>query len=309
MDHLHLHLIVGHGNAPIFRLHHVDAHDQRIGGGQLEAADQLHEDVLWRQGAQHLVEEADLEIAGWRCSTCAAMLQFAAAALAFIELGTLLRQEFRQARVEQLLAQVCEVRLQVDWPQVLGQSRSGRPEVGRIHDFKVLLVLRGGSTGQLIHPLTHMLGVFYRQEVIEGCEKVVVPRLPGGGNKRPHGEHVDQLVVEVLVGECVGGALALFPTNRLRRQTARCGRCLIKRKGLGVDTEIVFRCLTDEAFRVHRARQVSVQIGALGHIVQEGVEGKRSLPASLLEGSSRAGFAILRHGLGLSDGGRRQTEQ
>ena len=55
-----------------------------------------------------------------------------------------------------------EVRLQVNWPQVLGQSRSGRPEVGRIHDFKVLLVLRGGSTGQLIDPLTYVLGIFHR---------------------------------------------------------------------------------------------------------------------------------------------------
>ena len=95
MDHLHLHPVVAHGNAPIFRLHHIDAHDQRVGGSELEAADQLHEDVLGRQGAQHLVEEADLEIAGRRCSTCAAMLQLAAAALAFIELGALLGQVFR----------------------------------------------------------------------------------------------------------------------------------------------------------------------------------------------------------------------
>ena len=189
--------------------------------------------VLWRQGTQHLVKEANLEIAGRRCSVCATMLQLAAAALAFIELRTLRGQKFRQARIEQLLAQVGEVCLHVDWPQALGQSRSGRPEVGRIHDFKVLLVLLSGSTGQLIDPLTHMLGILYCQKVIEGCEEVIVPRLLGGGNKRPHGEYVDQLVIELLVGECVGGALALFATNRLRGQTAGCGRCLIKREGLG----------------------------------------------------------------------------
>ena len=88
-----------------------------------------------------------------------------------------------------------------------------------------------------------MLGILYRQEVIERCEKVVVPRLRSGGNKRPHGEYVDQLVIEVLLGECVSGTLAFFATDRLRRQTARCGRCLIKGEGLGVDAEIVFRCL------------------------------------------------------------------
>ncbi len=95
MDHAHLHLIVGHGNASIFRLDHIDAHDERIGGGQLEAADQLHEDLLRRQGTQHLVKKADLEIAGRRGSSCATMLQLAAAAFAFIELRTLRGQVFR----------------------------------------------------------------------------------------------------------------------------------------------------------------------------------------------------------------------
>ena len=35
---------------------------------------------------------------------------------------------------------------------------------------------------------------------------MIVPRLLGGGNKSPHGEYVDQLVVESLIGECVGSA-------------------------------------------------------------------------------------------------------
>ena len=52
-------------------------------------------DLLRRQGAQHLVEEADLKIAGWRCSSCAAMLQLATVALAFIELRALRGQVFR----------------------------------------------------------------------------------------------------------------------------------------------------------------------------------------------------------------------
>jgi hypothetical protein len=75
------------------------------------------------------------------------MLQLATAAFTFSELHTLRGQVFRQARIEQLLTQVREVCLRVDWPQVLGQSRSGRPEVGRTHDFKVLLVLRGRPGG------------------------------------------------------------------------------------------------------------------------------------------------------------------
>ena len=78
---------------------------------------------------------------------------------------------------------------------------------------------------------------------------------------------------------------------------------------LELDTEIVFRSLADEAFRVHGARQVGVQIGALGHIVQEGIKGKRPLLAGLLEGLRGAGLAILRYGLRLRDGvaGARQS--
>jgi hypothetical protein len=66
-----------------------------------------------------------------------------------------------------------------------------------MHDFKVLLVLRGGAAGQLIDPLAHVLGILYRLKVIEGCEEVIVPRLLGGGNKGSHGKYVDQLVVEL----------------------------------------------------------------------------------------------------------------
>ncbi len=152
-------------------------------------------------------------------------------------------------------------------------------------------------------------GIFYGLKVIEGCEKVIVPRVPGGGNKGSHGEYVDQLVVELLVGESVGCPLAFFAANRLRGQTARHGRRLVENEGPGVDAEIVFRSLGDEAFGVHGARQVGVQIGALGHVVQEGVKGERSLLAGVLEGSSGAGFAILGDGLRLRDGGRREADQ
>ena len=65
----------------------------------------------------------------------------------------------------------------------------------------------------------------------------------------------------------------------------------------------------DEAFRIHGARQMGVEIGALGHVIKKGVKGKWPLLAGTLEGLSGAGFAILRDGLGLRDGGRRQAEQ
>ncbi len=201
-----------------------------------------------------------------------------------------------------------EICVHVNRPQVFGQSQ-GRPEVGGMHDFKVLLVLPGGATGQLIDPLADVPGIFYSLKMIEGCEKVIVPRLIGGGNEGSHGECVDQLVIELLVGKRVGGRLAFFAANRLWGQTACHGRGFVKHQGPGVDAEIVFRSFADEALRVHGTRQVSVQIGALRHVVEEDVKSERPLLASLLEGSRCAGFAILRGGLRLRNGGRHQAEQ
>ncbi len=178
-----------------------------------------------------------------------------------------------------------------------------------MHDFEVLLILSCGAVGQFIHPLAHVLGILCRLKVIERCEEVIVSRLLGGGDKRSHGKGVDQLVVELLVGERAGSALALFAADRLRRQTARHRRGLVKHQRFGVDAEIVFRSVADEALRIHGARQVGVQIGALGHVMKEGVKGERPLLAGMLEGSCRAGFATLRGSLRLSEGGRRQANQ
>ena len=217
------------------------------------------------------------------------MLQLAALALAFLKLRSHRGQIFLQACVEQLPAQLGEIRMRVDRPQVLGQSQ-GRPEVGRMHDFEVLLILRRSAAGQLIDPLAHVPGILHRLKVIEGCEKVIVSRLLGGGNEGSHGKYVDQLVIELLVGESVGCALPLFATNRLRRQAAGHRRRLVKHQRFGVDAQIVFRRVADEAFRVHGACQVRVQIGALGHVVKEGVKGERALAGGHARGLEPRGF-------------------
>ncbi len=52
-----------------------------------------------------------------------------------------------------------------------------------------------------------------------------------------------------------------------------------------------------------------MQIGAFGHVVKEGVKGERPLLASALEGTSGAGFAILRGGWRLRQDGRHQADQ
>ena len=236
------------------------------------------------------------------------MLQFAALALSFIELRAHGGQIFCQACVEQLLAQVGKICVHVNRPQVLGQ-RQGRPEVGRMHDFQVLLVLRGRTTGHLIDPLANMPGILHRLKMIEGGEKVIVPRLPGDGDEGSHGKRIDQLVIKFLVGKRVGGGHSFFAANRLWRQAARHGRGFVKHQGFGVDAEIVLRGVADEAFRVHGADQVHVQIGAFRHVVKKSIKSERPLLAGLLQGSSGADFAILRGGLRLREGGRGQGKQ
>ena len=121
-DHLHLQPVVCQGDAPVFGLHHVDTHNQGVGGGQLEAANQLQKDRRRRQSAEHLVEKAHLEITGRRGFVCAAMLQFAAPAFGFIELRAHCGQILGQACVEQLLPQVGEICVHVNRPQVFGRE-------------------------------------------------------------------------------------------------------------------------------------------------------------------------------------------
>ena len=138
---------------------------------------------------------------------------------------------------------------------------------------------------------------------------MIVPRFLGGGNKRAHGKDVDQLVVELLAGKSTGCALPIFPADRLGRHTARHGHRLIKHQRFGVDAQIVFRRFADEAFRIYGTRQMGVEIGAFGHVVKEGVKGERPLLASVLQGTSRAGFPILRGGRPLRQDSRHQADQ
>jgi hypothetical protein len=182
-----------------------------------------------------------------------------------------------------------------------------RAKVGRVHDFEVLLILTGGAAGQFIHPLVQVPGILSGLKVVEGSEEVIVSRLRGGRDKRSHGKCVDQLIVELLVGQRVGGGLSFFATNRLRRQAAGHGRCFVKHQRFGVDAQVVFLSVADEAFCVHGARQVGVQIGALGHVIKESVKGERPLLTGVVEGSRRSGFTIFGSDLRLPHGGQRQA--
>jgi hypothetical protein len=169
--------------------------------------------------------------------------------------------------------------------------------------------LRGCATGQFIHPLADVAGVFRRPEEIEGRKKVIVPRLCGDGTKGAHGKGVNQLVIKLLIAEGIVSRHALFPTNWLRRKTASGAVRLRQHLGFGVDAEIVAHRLADECFCIHSTRKVRVQIGALRHVFEKGVKRQGTLLAGLIESPGGAAFAILGGRLRLREGMRQKAEE
>jgi len=127
-------------------------------------------------------------------------------------------------------------------------------EARRLHDLEVLLVLRGGAYGDFIEPLAGSQ-LLERVPAVERIEELVVATPACVGHEAAHRERVDQLVIKLLVGDGFGRGDHWLP--------AGCGN---DRKGFRVDAQVFLRRLGEEGFRIDRARQVHVQVRALGEI-------------------------------------------
>jgi hypothetical protein len=64
VEHLHLEVVVAHGDVAVFGHDEVDADDVGVGGGDFEAEEGLGEDLLGWKAAEDLVEEVDGDAAG-----------------------------------------------------------------------------------------------------------------------------------------------------------------------------------------------------------------------------------------------------
>jgi hypothetical protein len=64
VEHEHLAVVLGHGHVSIFRLHEVEADDAWILRCDFKGEESLGEDLLWREGAEDLIKEADFNRAG-----------------------------------------------------------------------------------------------------------------------------------------------------------------------------------------------------------------------------------------------------
>ena len=76
----------------------------------------------------------------------------------------------------------------------------------RLHQLQILLILRGGAAGHLVHPLADVLLV-QPAKAVEGGKELVVPAEARSGHKAAHREGVDQPVVEILVRREAAGGL------------------------------------------------------------------------------------------------------
>lgn len=280
-DHLHVQLVVGHRVLGILRLNEVEAEIMRvrrgeIGGGYLEAENDLGEDGCRWHIAQHLIEIAHLDGAGGCRMRGLAMLQLAALLLKAIHLVADSEGLLAEAAIEQLLAP-CGV-AGAGWNR-LGLRDDSEGNIRRVHQLEILLVLRCGARGHLVYPFRRVASG-HAFEVIEGGKEVVVSAVTGFGHEGAHGEGVDQLVVERLMFE-------------QRRRTDRAGGAWLSSKGnamageverLRIDADVVQGGIAQKGLRVDCACEMTVQITTLGHALKKRVKRERTGRTRLLHG-------------------------
>ncbi len=163
-----------------------------------KAQQRLRKDLLRRKAAQNLVDIANLHLAGGRGLRSSAVLHLAALSLGRAHVLAVGSNFVAQAVAEQRLADTGQSPAggfqPISWA-IWAACDEGR----RLHQFQILLILRGGAAGHLVHPLARM-PLVRPPKAVKGGEKLVVAAESGAGHKAAHGEGIDQPVVELLVG-------------------------------------------------------------------------------------------------------------
>jgi len=178
-----------------------------------------------------------------------------------------------------------------------GCGGAGMGEGRGVHEFEILFVLRGGAGGKFVEPIAQV-GAAHFLKFIEGVEEVVVRGDAGGWDEAAHGEGVNQGVVESLVFEGLAGGDFAFGADGFGRGGGGERLRLAEGQSGGVDAQVIFDGFGDEGFRVDGTGDVDVEVGALGHFEEPGVEsdGRRS-------GDLQAAVdAVLGEGAGGGDG-------
>ena len=187
------------------------------------------------------------------------------------------------------------------WPAELIAELGGVREGRGLHDFEVLLVLRGGACGEFVEPFADV-DLVDSMETVEGGEELVVTTGAGGGDEAAHGEGVDEGVVELLVLEGRRGGDVAFCADGLWGNAAGGADVFCEAEGGGVDAEMVGGGVGEEGFSVDGAAEVHVEVSSFGHAAKKCVEGERAGGIRLCGVEGADGAALRRCGRWLGGG-------
>ena len=188
-----------------------------------------------------------------------------------------------QTVIEQRLAKFGEIILPAEVVCNLDRVDEGR----RVHQFEVLLVLRGGTGGNFVEPFTGVA----RIDDLEFCKRVkemIVTARTGGRNERAHRERVYERIVEMLIFKSARNRGIAFAADRLRRDAARHRVGLKQRKRIEIDAKLVVSAVANPGFGIYRARQMDMKVGAFGHAHEK----LAKLERILADGVERASSAL-----------------
>ena len=280
IDHLHVQTIVGHAHVAVLRLHQVNTYDTRINRSQFKAEQDLGKDDFFRQAAQYLIDEAYLYGARRCCRRLTAALLCASRSLDAIEVRAYGWNGVAKALGQEQVTIFNKIWMKAD---LYCQSGDGL-EIGRLHQFEILFVLRGGSGRYFINPFADV-ALVGAAEFVEGIEEMIVPGFACFGNEGPHGEGVDQIVVELLILGNAGCGDKIRVADARRHRLCKCQLCRI-------DAQSVFTSGANERLGVDCSGEVNVQIGTLRHLEEKGAESDGALLPCFFEGVVGASFSI-----------------
>ena len=149
------------------------------------------------------------------------------------------------------------------------RGRGGAIERGSFHQLHVLNILCRGAGGDFVEPLA-FVAVIDAVEFIERVEEMIVAAGAGGGNEAAHRERVDECVVEMLILVGLrGGDVAGF-TRRAFGALDGFVFGLGKGERAWIDAELIFGGGANPGLGVDGTAEVTVEVGALGQIDEEG---------------------------------------
>ena len=109
-------------------------------------------------------------------------------------------------------------------------------------------------------------------EFVERVEEVIVAARAGDGNEAAHGERIDQFIVKMLIFKGLGGGdIAGFARGTFGGVVGFVFGFGEGERG-GIDAELIFGGGANKGFGIDGAGEVTVQVGAFGHVGEEEFE-------------------------------------